>query len=239
MSQPTTTADIPLNPAPELTTVSQKTVPVRHRVRAPEECTRALPPAITQAGARQKLDTAMSATRARTQPAGAGVGRITTQIWPGAKVTNLTAGTGCLQLHRVQAGAQPAQEPAQEPAGLTKHMQHYVTRIVTREGTESTISGVTSFKPNNPHCRSVSTQISPRQATKTDGRSTVDAFPPVRSNIRSPTVGRGGFRYVWGTVDTRSNHDSGRTRPPHECLNPRCPTTDRRGSAVSNRGGFF
>jgi hypothetical protein len=134
MSQPTTTADIPLNPAPELTTVSQKTVPVRHRVRAPEECTRALPPAITQAGARQKLDTAMSA-RARTQPAGAGVGRITTQIWPGAKVTNLTAGTGCLQLHRVQAGAQPAQEPAQEPAGLTKHMQHYVTRIVTREGT--------------------------------------------------------------------------------------------------------
>ena len=129
MSQPTTTADVRLNPAPELTTVSRKTVPVRHRVMAPEECTRALPSAITQAGARQKLDTAMRVTRARTQPAGAGVARITTQNWPGAKVTNLTAGTDCLQLYTGQAGAQPAQEPA----GLTQHVQHYVTRKGTRK----------------------------------------------------------------------------------------------------------
>jgi hypothetical protein len=128
MSQPTTTADFRLNPAPELTTFSQKTVPVRHRILAPEECTRALPPAIAQAGALQKLDTAMRATRALIQPAGAGVARITTQNWPGAKVTNLTAGTGCLQLYTGQASAQPSQEPA----GLTQHVQHYVTRKVPR-----------------------------------------------------------------------------------------------------------
>ena len=127
MSQLTTTAYVRLNPAPELTTVSQKTVPVRHRVLAPEECTRALPPAIVQASALQKLDTAMRATRARTQPTGAGVARITSQNWPGAKVTNLTAGTGCLKLYTGQAGAQPSQEPA----GLTQHVQHYVTRKVT------------------------------------------------------------------------------------------------------------
>jgi hypothetical protein len=92
-------ADFRLNPAPELTTVSQKTVPVRqHRVLAPEECTRALPPAIVQPGALQKSNTAMRATRARTQSAGASVAQITTQNWPDAKVTNLTAGTDGLKL---------------------------------------------------------------------------------------------------------------------------------------------
>ena len=135
MSQSTTPADFRLTPAaPELTTaVSQKTVPVRHSVPAPEECTRALPPAIVQPGALQKSDNAMHATRARTQPTGAGVARITTQNWPGAKVTtNLTAGTGCLKLNAGQAGA----KPSQEPAGLTQHLQHYVTRKENREGTQ-------------------------------------------------------------------------------------------------------
>ncbi len=33
-------------------------------------------------------------------------------------------------------------------------------------------------------------------------------------------MGRWGFRYVWRAVDTRSNHDLGRTRPLHKRLNP-------------------
>ncbi len=47
----------------------------------------------------------------------------------------------------------------------------------------------------------------------------MDAFSPLRSHIR--TVGSGGFRYVLGTVDTRSkNHDSGRTQPHTRALTP-------------------
>ena len=106
----------------------------------------------------QKLDTAMRATRARIQPAGAGVARITTQNWPGAKVTNLTAGAGCLNLYTGQAGAQPSQEPA----GLTQHVQHYVTRRVTREGSRKV--QFQELPPPNPiiHIAVASPQISPR-----------------------------------------------------------------------------
>jgi hypothetical protein len=53
MKEPMTTADIRLNPAPQFTTVSQRTVSVRQRVLAPEECTPALTPAIAQPGALQ------------------------------------------------------------------------------------------------------------------------------------------------------------------------------------------
>ena len=132
MSQPTTIADIRLNPAaPQLTTtVSQKTVSVRQRVLAPEECMRALFPAIAQPGALQTADAAMHATRAKTQ-AGAGVARITTQNWPGANVTKPAAVAGCLKLYAGQAGS----TASQEPTGLTQHVQYYATRKVTWEGT--------------------------------------------------------------------------------------------------------
>ena len=147
MSQvtPTTTADLRLNPAPELTTVSQKTVPaVRQMVLAPEERTRMLPPAIARPGTLQKSDIANRATQARTQPAGAGVAQIMTQNWPGAKVTKPTAVTGCLKLYAGQAGA----KTSQEPAGLTQHVQHYVTRKTTWAGTRKV--QVEESPPPNP-----------------------------------------------------------------------------------------
>ena len=131
MSQPTTTADLRINPAPELTTISQKTVPLCQRVLAPEESSRTLPPAIAQPGALQKSDITMRATRARNQLADVGVARLATQNWPDSKVTKPPAVTGCLKLYVGQAGA----TTSQEPTGLTQHVQYYATRKVTWEGT--------------------------------------------------------------------------------------------------------
>ena len=125
MPQITTNADFRLNPALRRATVSQKVVPVRQMVLASEEGTTALPPASAKQGTVQKSYTAMRATRAQTQLAGAGVARITTSNWPGAKGTEPTAVTDCLKLYAGQAGA----KTSQEPGGLTQHMQHHVTRV--------------------------------------------------------------------------------------------------------------
>jgi hypothetical protein len=70
-------------------------------------------------------------TRANYMPASASVVRITTQNWPGVKGTNLRGVTGWKKLNAGQAGA----KTPQDPAGQTQHVQHYVTRKSTREGT--------------------------------------------------------------------------------------------------------
>ena len=78
-----------------------------------------------------RITTKDYAPRADTVPAGASFSRITTQNSPGARDTNLTAGTGCFELYTGQAGS----KTSREPAGLTQHVHQYVTRKVTREGT--------------------------------------------------------------------------------------------------------
>jgi hypothetical protein len=88
------------------------------------------PPVECCAESGHKPYSTVHALGAKTMPAGANVARITTQKWPGMKGMNLTAATGLEKLYAGQAGA----EASQEPAGPTLHVQHYVTRKITREG---------------------------------------------------------------------------------------------------------
>jgi hypothetical protein len=97
---------------------------------------------------------------------------------------------------------------------------------------------VEELPPPNPIIHTA--VASPRkvaQGKRHFGPSAVDAFPPIRSHIRK--VGIRGVCNVWGAMDTRCNHDSGGTRPQHECLSTRRPEADQRRSAISKRGGVF